>query len=72
MKGKLMNMVKVGEKVQIVIPKEMRDMMGIKSGDTLLILADEERGIAIPNKPDMEKIYRGIVAREEDPNGRAR
>lgn len=69
MKGKLMNMVKVGEKGQIVIPKEMRDLMGIESGDTLLILADEGRGIAIPNKADIERIYREIMAREERSNG---
>lgn len=69
MKGKLMNMVKVGEKGQIVIPKEMRDLMGIASGDTLLILADEDRGIAIPAKTDIERIYREIMAREERPNG---
>ena len=53
MKGKLMNMVKVGEKGQIVIPKEMRDLLGIASGDTLLTLADEDRGIALPNKADI-------------------
>ncbi len=69
MKGKLMNMVKVGEKGQIVIPKEMRDLMGIESGDTLLILADEDRGIAIPNKADIERIYREIMTREERSNG---
>jgi AbrB family looped-hinge helix DNA binding protein len=69
MKGKLMSMVKVGQKGQIVIPKEMRDMMGIKSGDTLLILADEERGIAIPDKTDIEKIYRDIMTHEENSNG---
>ena len=69
MKGKLMNMVKVGEKGQIVIPKEMRDLMGIESGDTLLILADEDRGIAIPAKTDIERIYREIMAREERSNG---
>ena len=68
MKGKLMDMVKVGQKGQIVIPKDMRDMMGIRSGDTLLILADKERGIAIPDKADIEKIYRNIVAHEENPN----
>ena len=33
--------VRVGEKGQIVIPKEARDMFGIKPGDTLLLLADE-------------------------------
>ena len=63
-----MDMVKVGQKGQIVIPKEMRDMMGIRSGDTLLILADKERGIAIPDKADIEKIYRNIVAHEENSN----
>jgi AbrB family looped-hinge helix DNA binding protein len=69
MKGKLMNMVKVGAKGQIVIPKEMRDLMGIASGDTLLIMADEDRGIAIPAKTDIERIYREIMAREERSNG---
>jgi len=69
MKGKLMNMVKVGEKGQIVIPKEMRDLLGIASGDMLLILADEERGIAIPNKADIERIHREIMAHEERTNG---
>ncbi|MFA5851902.1 MAG: AbrB/MazE/SpoVT family DNA-binding domain-containing protein [Spirochaetales bacterium] len=68
MEGKLMSMVKVGQKGQIVIPKDMRDMMGIRSGDTLLILADKERGIAIPDKADIEKIYRNIVAHEGNSN----
>lgn len=68
MEGKLMSMVKVGQKGQIVIPKDMRDMMGIRSGDTLLILADKERGIAIPDKADIEKIYRNIVGHEGNSN----
>ena len=41
--------VKIGEKGQIVIPKNMRDMFGIKAGDSLLLMADKERGIAIVN-----------------------
>ena len=48
-KGKYSWSVTVGEKGQIVIPKNMRDMFGIKAGDTLLLLADCERGIAIVN-----------------------
>ena len=40
----------VGAKGQIVIPKEARDMFGIKPGDTLVILGDAERGLAIPPK----------------------
>ncbi len=39
--------VKIGEKGQIVIPKNMRDMFDIKPGDSLLLLADKDRGIAI-------------------------
>ena len=40
----------VGAKGQIVIPKEARDMFGIRPGDTLIILGDGEHGLAIPPK----------------------
>lgn len=40
----------VGAKGQIVIPKEARDMFGIRPGDTLIILGDVQRGLAIPPK----------------------
>lgn len=50
MKGKLAASAKVGEKGQIVIPKEMREMFSIVPGDTIILLADEKRGIAIPPK----------------------
>ena len=49
-KDKLAASAKVGEKGQIVIPKEMREMFSIKPGDTIILLADEKRGIAIPPK----------------------
>ena len=54
-KGKFLSMVKVGEKGQIVIPKEAREMFGIASGDTIVIAADEKRGIALLNGQQMEK-----------------
>ena len=50
-KGKYMCTVKVGEKGQIVIPKPARDMFGIQPGDSLLLFADEVRGIGIV-RPD--------------------
>ncbi|MDD3932187.1 MAG: AbrB/MazE/SpoVT family DNA-binding domain-containing protein [Clostridiaceae bacterium] len=49
-KGKYAWTVKVGEKGQIVIPKEAREIFGITSGDTLILLGDEKQGIAIPPK----------------------
>lgn len=45
--GKYMATVKVGAKGQIVIPKEARDLFNIAGGDTLLLRADVEGGIAI-------------------------
>ena len=39
--------VKVGEKGQIVIPKEAREIFQIKPGDSLLVLGDIKQGIAI-------------------------
>ncbi|MCI6772351.1 MAG: AbrB/MazE/SpoVT family DNA-binding domain-containing protein [Oscillospiraceae bacterium] len=68
-KGKYAGMVKVGEKGQIVIPKEARDMFDIKPGDTLLILGDKKQGIAIPPKDSIlslaEKIFGGEKGEEE-------
>ena len=47
-KGKhIFGTAKVGEKGQIVIPKEARALFGIKPGDTLLILGDDASGILI-------------------------
>ena len=47
----------VGEKGQIVIPKQARDVFGIKPGDTLLLLGDEDRGIAIPKKGVFSELF---------------
>ncbi|NCC07337.1 MAG: AbrB/MazE/SpoVT family DNA-binding domain-containing protein [Clostridia bacterium] len=49
-KGKHAWTVKVGEKGQFVIPKEAREIFNINPGDTLIVLGDEKRGMAIPPK----------------------
>ncbi len=46
-KNKYVGICKVGEKGQIVIPKEIRNMFDINPGDSVIVLCDKERGIAI-------------------------
>ena len=38
---------KVGEKGQIVIPKQARDVFDIKPGDSVLLMGDTSKGLAI-------------------------
>ena len=39
--------VKVGPKGQITIPVEARKMFNIVEGDTIMVMGDKERGIAL-------------------------
>lgn len=57
LKGRYAGTVTVGSKGQIVIPKEARELFGIKPGDTLLFLADETQGMAIPPKSDFDRLF---------------
>lgn len=45
-------MVKVGGKGQIVIPAKARKIFDIKPGDVLMVLGDEEQGIALLKEQD--------------------
>lgn len=47
---------KVGQKGQIVIPKEVRDMFGIETGSSVMIMADTRRGIAIQKQSFLSKL----------------
>ena len=61
--GKYAWSVTVGSKGQIVIPKEARRLFQIQPGDTLLLLGDIERGLAIPRKETFDtltsEVFRG-------------
>jgi AbrB family looped-hinge helix DNA binding protein len=47
-KGKhIFGTVKVGEKGQIVIPKEAREIFSIHPGESLVMLGDEASGLAL-------------------------
>ncbi len=56
----------VGEKGQIVIPKQARELFDIRPGDTLLLLGDEKRGIAIPPKGTFTHIMEAVFSAPDD------
>ena len=49
--------VTVGTKGQIVLPKEAREMFDINPGDTLIILGDKQKGMAIPPKAQFSDFF---------------
>ncbi len=67
-KGKHAWIVKIGEKGQFVIPKEARDLFSIKPGDSILVLGDEEKGIAIPTKEVRDKYFTMLFEEITDKN----
>ena len=59
---------KVGDRGQIVIPKEARELFHIKPGDTLLILGDEDTGLII-SRPEVltdiaNKLFENVNSEE--------
>jgi AbrB family looped-hinge helix DNA binding protein len=60
-KKHLFGTVKVGDRGQIVIPKEARDLFGIAPGDLLMVLGEEGRGIAIVKADFMRKMALKIL-----------
>jgi len=61
---KFVGISRVGEKGQIVIPKEARDMFGIAPGDSMVFLCDSKRGIAIVKASVLESVADGIFKPE--------
>ena len=45
--GKFMGAVRVGDGGEIVIPKEVLELFTLKPGDSVTVLADKKKGIAI-------------------------
>ena len=48
--------VKVGPKGQITVPVEARKMFDIKEGDTLMVLGDKSRGLALVKSDEFYKL----------------
>ncbi|HMK53917.1 MAG TPA: AbrB/MazE/SpoVT family DNA-binding domain-containing protein [Methanobacteriaceae archaeon] len=57
--------VKVGERGQIVIPKDIRELFEIESGETLIIHAHENRWIGIIKEETMKDLSLKIIEQTE-------
>ncbi len=64
-KGKYAWTVKIGEKGQFVIPKQARELFGFEPGDTIILLGDGKRGLAIPPKGTFAHVL-GEIEEEQD------
>ena len=64
--GKYAWMVKIGEKGQFVIPKEAREIFSLHPGDEILVLGDEDRGIAILPKEKQQDAIKQIFSSIEE------
>lgn len=65
-KNKYMGISKVGEKGQIVIPKEVRDIFGISPRNSLIVLADPKKGIALIKSDVIEAVTNNILGGTND------
>ena len=55
-----MSSVKIGPKGQIVIPKEARDMFGFAPGDTIVLMADRKKGIALQSIDKLNRYMKQV------------
>ncbi len=62
-KGKYAWTVTVGEKGQIVIPKQARELFDIHPGDNLIVLGDEKKGLAIPPKNSFGELFAKVFVK---------
>ena len=59
---------KLSGKGQIVIPKQAREVFGLKDGDTLILLGDKSKGIAIAKYDDYLKFAEEIFKLKDGEN----
>ena len=64
--GKHAWMVKIGEKGQFVIPKEARELFSLQPGDEILVLGDQEKGIAILPKEKQLDVMKQVLGSVEE------
>ena len=65
-KDKYVGIAKVGEKGQIVIPAEARKMFDINPGDSIIVLCDKSKGIALVKSEVVEDLTDNIFDKGGD------
>ena len=66
--GRFIVSVKVGPKNQITIPVEARKMFNIKEGDTIMVMGDKERGLALFKDDAFYALMGGAFKDDSDQN----
>lgn len=57
--------VKVGQKGQIVIPKDAREAFGIQPGDSLVMLGDKTTGLALISTDKFRQAFASVFPMNE-------
>ncbi len=66
-KGKfIFGVCKVGEKGQIVIPKEARKVFDINPGDSLILLGDVKKGLALCKTEVFADVAEGVLSKGDN------
>lgn len=63
---KVFGTAKVGDRGQIVIPKEAREFFGIEPGDTLLILGKSQTGLIVTKPETLDDLANQIFQSVEE------
>lgn len=64
-KNKYIGVCTVGEKGQIVIPKPARDMFDIQPGDSVVVLCDKKKGMALVKADVMQGFADQILGQDD-------
>ena len=66
-KGKhIFGMVTVGERGQVVLPKKCREIFRIKPGDKIIVLGDEQQGIAMIKADAIHSFHKMAMKNAEE------
>ena len=62
----IFGMVTVGERGQVVLPKKCREIFRIKPGDKIIVLGDEQQGIAMIKADAIHSFHKMAMKKAEE------